>query len=347
MHCKFDLAELSKFTRATSASMREYKQYSRMLIDVQRLLERSAPSFKTYRPWMASLTTSTLPEHYKKELLAYKEKPFLGLEELKIHEGMDLRIPVSGKPQTFRVRKLFVDDPTTGCVGIVLETKRELFVVFRSATHTSTFVKIGASSMMQSPKNLAPHVQCNAYLGHYYDRHFSDGLAAIAQARPRKAMVFLGYSMGAALAQLAMYDLYIQRGMSLQQQHLFFASPRIASASFYTELSDRGIHIRNIIAATRLENSVYLDPVPLLAGFSDPPILYLVGQLFEPDVSWHDAVLPVAGTALNVIETSDAFRDHFHCHAVSILGSYLQTAFGQSSMDLHSAYSALVYHCSI
>ena len=342
MHCKFSVDDLSKFTRSSRANMSEYKAYSKMLIDVQSLLERSAPSFETYHPWIASVSASELPEEYANELKEYREKPFLSLEKTKLHEGTMVRIPINNKPQMFTIRKLFVDDPSYGCSGIVLETDKLTFVVFRSATHTSTFMKVGASSLLQSPKILAPGVQCNAYLGNHYNKHFSAPLAAILQSQPDKQVLFLGYSMGAALGQLAMYDMIVRRGIPLRQKHLFLASPRMANHLFYEHLSARGVRIRNIVAATRLKGDVYLDPVPLLRGFSDPPVIYLLGQLFEPGISWHGGVVPTAGTKLNVIETSDAFKDHFKCHAVSILSSYMQTAFGESSMDLHGSYCVLV-----
>jgi hypothetical protein len=246
----------------------------------------------------------------------------------------------------FVLRALFVEDAAKGCSGVVLEAKGHRIVVFRSATEVSTFLKVGASSLAQTPVEFAPGVTCNRYLAETYDKHISAPLAALVQESPEMPTTFLGYSMGAALSQLALFDLVIKRELSIATTHLLLASPRIASQSFYTELQKQGVWISNIIAATRYCGAIHMDPVPLIKGFSDPPRILLLGRLYR-DISWHESVCPSDKTRLTLTLCSVLFRDSFACHALQILGSYMQTALGESSMDLHASYSMLVSNCVV
>lgn len=347
MHCKFPVAELANYTASNQADMSDYAKYGRLLVDVQNILADSTPSFQSHRPWMSSALASTLPQEYREEMKSFSKRPYVQLGTVHAPEGSEIRIPISGSMQTLKVRKLFVADPQRGCDGVVLETDQSMFVVFRSATSASTFVKIGASSMLQYPKVLADGVECNSLLGNYYEKHLAEPLADVLQASRVKKIIFLGYSMGAALGQLALYDLVVKRDIHIQQRHVFLASPRIANDLFYEKLQARGVRVRNIVAAARIGDFIHLDPIPLLKGFRDPPEIYLVGQLFDDEVSWSAAAMPQHGTIVNAVACSPAFRNSLQCHAVSIFASFMQTAFGESSMDLHGSYRMLVCNCSL
>jgi len=293
---------------------------------------------------MSSSLSSIFPPEYKLELQSFADRPYLRIGGTHVPQGTDISIPFEGKDSSFNILKLFTLNPECGCDGVVLETPLQLFVIFRSATSTSTFMKIGMSGLIQSSKVLSCGATCNSFLGNYYEKHFSAALAAIVQAKREKKIVFLGYSMGAALGQIAMYDLTVTRSVRLRQTHLFLASPRIASSAFYKQLLDRGVRIRNMSAATRLGNYIHLDPIPLLKGFCDPPEVFIIGQLFKEGVCWNEATMPQAGTSLDVLATTSSFQNHLQCHPLAVFGSFMQTAFGQSCMDLHGSYRMLVYN---
>jgi hypothetical protein len=337
LHCKSHVGAFLHCTTPAAAPP-EYAAYAQTLVDLQALFQLP-PTFSHFRPWMGSPSQLPLPKNYTTELEDFARQPYLAFPSRKVYEGGALDI----QKKRYVVRKLWVDRPEEGCIGLVLKCGKELIVAFKSATHVSTFVKIGASSMLQHPKTLTPGVRCNSYLANYYNKHFSAPLAAALSAEPADAkVVFLGYSMGAALGQLALYDLRVRRGKVFQQAHLFMASPRVATRKFYEQLDKRGIEITNMIAATRYKDSIYMDPVALLKGFDNPHTTLVFGQLEAVGASWQEGLFPTPGTPLVVVRGTADFHAQFQCHPLSIMGSYLRTAFGESSMDLHGCYNGLV-----
>lgn len=354
-----------------------FHAYRHALCNLQMNFECTCPALPFYKTWMSSIVSSEGSRQqvkhifdpsdlhsYNAHLEAFMEKPYLnvvvasgpeGCRVKKIAEQETLHLSIRNRREPFTLLKVLSCLPFDGCTGVVLKhaTKPEFVICFRSAIETSTFMKIGTSSMLSTPYPVEGEVAVNAFLGTLYWTHYAEAVrAALAPfAKTPSTIRFLGFSMGAALCQMCMYDVFAKTSMfsSWSQTHLLFGSPRCANQNFYEDLAVAKVEVETHVAATNYKSCIYIDPIPCLdCGFVDPPHQFLLGQLDVASATWTNAMLDMSTSMpfkVQRVRCTRAFRNVHRCHPMRIFGSFVSTMFHSSNMALHNTgYFNITYH---
>ena len=364
-----------------------FAQYKSILCQLQSMMEQSHCGTHVSTLLGASLfSTGGAPnvfrvinpemQRFQKDLEKYYERPFLfstqysqpkeeferrsivvgNTKYQQVFEGEVLQMIDDGEHiHTYQVHKIYHAYPFEGATGVILSRvgTKEILVCFRSAIETSTFVNIGKSNILDAPlcfDDDDPTVEINSYLGTLFHTHYSDkqSVAAIMKSLQPDKIIFLGFSMGGAIGQLALYDMLCKQSMRIPSEHLFLGSPRFASQGFYDSLGKQ-IQIHTFVSAIRHKGLVYLDPIPMLGQFADPHHISLIGNLnkVDPkkDIFQRDILDPQASGPIDIqsIATKWSFRGHCQSSHVGVLFACLAgEQFGNSCMSLHNlAYFTL------
>ena len=163
----------------------------------------------------------------------------------------------------------------------------------------------------------------------------------VKEFKPNSKITFLGFSMGSALAQMCMHDLFVVQGLQAETEHLLLASPRIANKDFYRELATSAtpVTVTTFLAAANCAGKIHMDPVPLLNVFSDPSRQFVIGSLETPQTRWHERFLKPQqfGTKLpfEVYKPVKGLSKH-RCSSVAVFGSFLGSLITGTALDIHN-----------
>jgi hypothetical protein len=292
-------------------------------------------------------TVSSSLKAYNGSIDNFQTAPFLnfpnryGIEQKRAGDEVVLRAL-----GPFKLAAVMHSKPYDGATGVVLKREDkdtdEFVICFRSAVEISSFIKVGADPLVHAPARLSEQANANAFVSNLYD-----GYKAVIRENVVKGfkkgskITFLGFSMGSALAQMCMHDLFVAQGLQAETEHLLLASPRVANQDFYRELATAAtpVTVTTFLAAANYAGKVHLDPVPLLNAFSDPPRLFVIGSLASPQKAWRGRFLKPQqyGSKLpfECYKPIKGLSKH-RCSSVAVFGSFLGSLVTGSALDLHN-----------
>ena len=321
-------------------------------VQLQVAFQSTMPAARFYSSSFGSLvacldSVSSSLNAYNESVDSFQKAPYLnmptnnGIEQRRV--GDEIVLEALGP---FKLAAVMHAKPFDGATGVVLKREGkdtdEFVICFRSAVEISSFIKVGADPLVHAPARLSEHANANAFVSNLYC-----GYKAVLQKTVVKGfkkgskITFLGFSMGSALAQLCMHDLFATQGLQAETEHLLLASPRVASQGFYRELATAAtpVTVTAFLAAANYAGKIHMDPVPLLNAFSDPPHLFVIGSLQTPQKAWRERFLKAQtyGTKLHfeVYRPIKGLSKH-RCSSVAVFGSFIGSLITGSALDLHN-----------
>jgi hypothetical protein len=300
-------------------------------------------------------------KHYNEALEEFQTNNYLN-----VFDGQSLckkrvgdPIQLKGFDDLYKIDTILHALPYDGATGVVLKSeggthgsfKIDKYVVcFRSAIETASFIKVGMSGMASGGHNWSKNAKANRFLSELYLEYApSIKKAIVTNWKPGSTIVFLGFSMGAALAQLCMYDLLVNERLVCTASHLLLASPRIANEAFYKDLavSKTPTLITTYLTAVNYRGSIYMDPVPLLDCFEDPPQRFVLGDLRTSQEVWHTNILDATASygSRFPVQVYKKTGRNYRCSPVSVFGSFVGSMLTGTAIDLHNlGYFNIAYH---
>jgi hypothetical protein len=110
------------------------------------------------------------------------------------------------------------------------------------------------------------------------------------------------------------------------------------------------IVVATCLAALNYQNMIYMDPIPLLDSFEDPPLQYVIGNLMHVQQKWHARILDVTLSsgvqfALEFYQVRDIFKNKYKCSPSLVFASFVGSLLTGTAVDIHNiAYFNATYH---
>ena len=286
-------------------------------------------------------------KHYNEALEEFQTNNYLNVSDdySVCKKRVDDPMHLTGFDDSYKIDTILHALPYDGATGVVLKsegTVDKYVVCFRSAIETASFMKVGMSGMASGGHNWSKNAKANRFLSDLYLEYApSIKKAIVTNWKPGSTIVFLGFSMGAALAQLCMYDLLVNERLVCTASHLLLASPRIANEAFYKDLAvaKTPTLVTTYLTAVNYRGSIYMDPVPLLDCFEDPPQRFVLGDLDTSQEVWHSNILDATasyGSRFPVQVYKKNNRRNYRCSPVSVFGSFVGSMLTGTAIDLHN-----------
>lgn len=347
------VCQLQESFQYTTPASKFYKNNFGILVSCERV--RKTTSQWSFGPTSMRKYNDALEDFQKHQFLNVVENGQL------VRKTIGDTYELIGMKESYKIEKILHSLPYDGATGVILKYngryKDKYVICFRSAIETSSFMKIGLSGLGESAYPWSSKATANQFLSSLYIEEYAPIIreAVLNNWRPASEILFLGFSMGAALAQLSMYDLFVDQKLECQSSHLLLASPRVANDAFYKELASSSTQTRvcNFIAAANFKDIVYMDPIPLMSNFRDPPQIYILGNLSQSCTKWHEQLLDPT-LAFDTIFPIQIFKmrpevhNTYTCSCIATLGTFIGSMLTGTSIDIHNlAYFNAANYCVI